>query len=654
MIDMRRFQYILFVLVISLAVGKLPAQKLLWQTAIGSTGYDNGMKLIPTDHNCFLMGGQTSSNSGFGEGNNGTGTYDMVVAKVSAEGQVIWRTLIGGSGKETFADMKATPDGGAILIGTAESKNWDAASSHGKMDFIVAKVDKQGTKEWVKCYGGVGNDKGLAVLALEDGRYIIGGESGSRSGTMTYTRGGLDAWIAMLDHEGEVLLEKSLGGSGNEKITQLFEIKKDRYLALCTTASVDGDVKNPLGAKDVWAVCLSKNFDIIWQRTFGGSDFDEAHSIIRAFNGDLVIAGTTFSEDEDLALSTYHGMGDAWMFQITDDGNVRWSNTYGGAKSDGGNGLAQTPDGGYIMVGTSNSKNGGIMNKGLYDGLMVRTDSLGGLIWQGSFGGEDFEYLYDVVALEGGNYLALGFAESVKGDLAPVSKEIGNDFWFFRFTDPADPINNVLKSVPYLAGSFKSQTTGMPIMGDVFITDNKSMKQMAKTKNDAATGLYEMDLPEGNGQYSVMYSSPGYMFYGQDLDYGLLAGGPEIHIDVMLQPILVGSKVILKNINFDIGSAEVRDDSEPELRRLLYFLKSNPDVKVEISGHTDNTGVPDRVKSLSERRATRVRDWLLKNGASGRQMQVAGYGMERPIDTNDTEEGRQKNRRVECEVVELL
>ena len=651
---MRQYYIILSFLLAFMTGNSLFAQNLLWQKAIGGPGYDNGMKLIPVDHGCFILGGQTASSAGFGEGNHSLGKFDMVATRVSAEGKILWRTLIGGSRKETFSDMKATPDGGVILIGTTQSIDYDAATSHGKRDFLLAKVDAIGRLEWSKCYGGVGNDKGFAVEPLSTGGYLIGGESGSRTGTMTFSRGGLDAWVAKLDEKGNVLVEKSLGGSGNEKVTILHELKKDRFLVVCTTNSRDGDVKDPLGAKDVWVVCLSKNFDIVWQRTFGGSDFDDAHALTRTKSGDLVITGTTFSEDNDLDLATNHGLGDSWAFRITHQGNLRWSQTFGGAKSEGGNAIAETQDKGFILVGTSNSKDKLVpINKGLYDGWIVKMDSAGKQEWAGTFGGPNFEYLYDVMPLEDGNYLALGFAESTKGDLLPTKKDIGNDFWMLRFSDPDDPTDNVLHSSEYLTGTFRSETTGLPITGQVVITNNDNLKEAGKTKNDAESGIYQLDLP-APGNYSAMFTSPGYMFFGQDLDFDLLAGGPEIRIDASLLPIQVGSKVILNNINFDIGKADVRNDSEPELNRLLFFLKTNPKVKVEISGHTDNTGNPERVKSLSERRATRVRDWLLKAGIAGRQMQVAGYGMEKPVADNETKEGRQKNRRVECEVVEIL
>jgi outer membrane protein OmpA-like peptidoglycan-associated protein len=275
---------------------------------------------------------------------------------------------------------------------------------------------------------------------------------------------------------------------------------------------------------------------------------------------------------------------------------------------------AQTPDGGFIMVGTCNSLDKFVeRNNGLYDGWVVRTDSLGNKIWWYNFGGEQFEYLYDVRALEGGNYLALGFAESIKADLLPTKKELGNDFWFFRFGDPGDDKDNALRSLPYLEGTVKSAADGAPIGSEIILTDNNTMATVKKIKNATSNGWYQMDLPM-DGKFSVMFSTPGYMFYGQDLDYRLLAGGPELRIDPVLEPIKVGSKVILNLIVFETGSYDLKPESEPELRRLKYFLETNPKVKVEISGHTDATGNLSTKKELSERRAARVRDWLLKAG----------------------------------------
>jgi outer membrane protein OmpA-like peptidoglycan-associated protein len=651
---MKSLKYLLVFVALGLLALGLPAQKIFWQKAIGGTGYDNGMRMIPTDHNCFILGGTTASNDGLGKGNHSPGLADIVVCRVSAEGQVIWKTAIGGSMNEAFGDMKPTADGGILVVGTTESSDGDITENHGKMDFLIAKLDRFGHLLWTQTYGGLGNDQGYAAIETSDGGYLIAGESGSRTGSMTYHIGALDAWVAKLDAGGKVVLEKTFGGHGNERFTNLMELKKDRYLAVGYTTSADGDVKDPLGEKDAWLVCFSKNFDIVWQRTYGGSDFDEPHQIIRAKNGDMVLSGTSFSDDMDLDGSENHGLGDSWLFRIGENGNLKWSKVFGGARSEGGNAVAQTPDGGFIMVGTCNSLDKVVTrNNGLYDGWIVRTDSLGNKVWWHNFGGENFEYLYDVMALEGGNYLALGFAESVKGDLLPLHKEDGNDFWMLRFGDPGEEKDNVLRSQPYLEGTVKSAGTGEPINADIILTDNSTLGMVKKMKNVRGTGWYQMDLPM-SGKYSVMFSAPGYMFYGQDLDYALLAAGPELRIEPVLEPIRVGSKVILNLIVFQTGSFELAPESEPELRRLKYFLEVNPNVKVEISGHTDATGNLATKKELSEKRASRVRDWLLKAGVPGRQMQTAGYGASKPIGDESSEIGRAKNRRVEVEVVELL
>jgi outer membrane protein OmpA-like peptidoglycan-associated protein len=637
-----------------LAATILPAQRIFWQKAIGGTGYDTGMRMLPTDHNCFILAGTTGSSDGLGKGNHSADKFDIVVCRVSAEGHVIWKTVIGGSKDEQFSDMQPTSDGGMLIIGTTESTDGDITDNHGKMDFLLAKVDRLGRKQWVKCFGGVGNDQGLAAIETSDGGILIGGESGSRTGNMTHHIGALDAWIAKLDAAGNVTLEKTFGGNANERITNLMELKKDRFLAVCATNSVDADVKDPLGEKDVWIVCFSKNFDIVWQRTYGGTDFDEVKHVLRARNGDLVLCGTSFSDDIDLEGSPNRGQGDSWIFRISETGSLKWSKLFGGARNEGSNRIAQTPDGGFIMVGTSNSLDKIVeRNNGLYDGWVVRIDSMGNKLWWYNFGGENFEYLYDVMPLEGGNYLTLGFAESTKGDLLPLKKELGNDFWFHRFGDPGDNHDNVLRSLPYLEGAVSSAGDGAAVEAEVILTDNKTLANVKKMKTQKGTGWYQMDLPL-DGKYSVMFSAPGYMFYGQDLDYATLTAGPEMRIDPVLEPIGLGSKVVLNLISFETGSYELTADSEPELRRLKYFLQTNPKVRVEISGHTDATGNLSTKKELSERRAARVRDWLLRAGVSGRQMQTAGYGASKPIGDEATEEGRRKNRRVEVEVIEIL
>ena len=111
--------------------------------------------------------------------------------------------------------------------------------------------------------------------------------------------------------------------------------------------------------------------------------------------------------------------------------------------------------------------------------------------------------------------------------------------------------------------------------------------------------------------------------------------------------------MILNLIQFDTGKWDLKESSTPELHRLLNFLKMNPEVKFEIGGHTDNTGEEGTKAELSLKRAQEVRNWLLKIGVSGYRMSVKGYGMDVPVESNDTEEGRAKNRRVEVIITQV-
>jgi outer membrane protein OmpA-like peptidoglycan-associated protein len=631
-----------------------PRPNVLQQALIGGVGYDQGMAMIPVEGNCFILGGSSASANGAGTGSHSPGKNDILVTKVSAEGVLIWSLPIGGKGVDDFNSMKATADGGVILIGTTQSNDGDVKGNHGLMDMFVAKVDRLGKLEWTKCYGGVGNDKGTAIEVLSDGTYFIGGESGSKTGDMTINKGGLDSWVAKIDEQGNITKSGVFGGFGNEHVTSVLELGPERLVVVNQTSSRDGDVKLALGEQDCWIFCLSKNFDLVWQNTIGGSNFDEPHTAIINEAGDIVICGTSFSGDGDMDLTKPSGMGDAWIACVSKTGNLGWSMLSGGAKQDGANGLSQTRDGGYVVVGTSNSKSLIVdtLRGWLYDGYVLRTDSLGNKIWQGCMGGELFEALYAVHPLPDGNYIGVGYSESIKADLANVPKLGGNDIWFVKFSDPLNPKVHPFTSPNYATGRVHDNVTGFPLNAEVIITDNSTLKTVVKGKADPRTGIYYLPLPE-KGNYSINITCPGYMFYGQDLEYDSLGLNPQVRIDARLDPIKVGAKVALRNIYFEIGKWDLDPKSKPELNRLLYFLNMNPRITIEIGGHTDSTGDITTKIELSKKRTDQVRDNMLLSGVSGYRMETKGYGLTQPVSDNLTPEGRARNRRVEVKVLSL-
>ncbi len=642
-----------FLLLWGAGSGVLFAQKnpeIVWQKLYGGSLYDNGMSFLVTEDNAFVVAGTTQSADGHGKGNHSLGgKEDILVMKLVADGRIMWRTLIGGTGIEDFAKMRQCPDGGYIIVGTTQSNDGDFINNHGKMDLFLAKLNRAGDLEWSKCYGGLGNDKGFAVWPTAAGGYLIGGESGSATGDMRITRGGLDFWIARLDNKGEILYSRSLGGTKNDRVNDIMELEGGRILIIGSTTSIDLDVPPPIGQKDVWALVLSRNNDVVWQKNFGGSNFDDIYFTLKNKNGNIMAAGTSFSNDG--MLKSNQGMGDMWVMEFTPWGDLIWSKSYGGTKQDGCNSITETPDGGYLLFGSSNSENGPVTRfKGHYDGLVIKIDSMGREQWSFSGGGEDYEEFFGGTMLPNGDCMVLGYAESEDGDLLPTGKLEQNDFWLVKlsFVEGGLPFN----TRTILTGWVTDNKSGKPLKSEVRLTENKSMAPLNSSLSDSLTGFYKVEI-NGTEERSVNVSLPGYMFFGKDLDMKQLDVSPEIRMDVKLDSIRMGAKVILNLIFFDTGKWDLKIESNPELMRLLNFLNLNSKVKIEISGHTDDTGVDATKTELSLKRAEQVRNWMLKKGISGYRMTVKGFGMQQPLASNESEEGRAKNRRVEVMVTAL-
>lgn len=164
------------------------------------------------------------------------------------------------------------------------------------------------------------------------------------------------------------------------------------------------------------------------------------------------------------------------------------------------------------------------------------------------------------------------------------------------------------------------------------------------------TGEFTLALPAGE-IYGFRAEYDGYYPESQNLDLRELGEYTEVRKDLILRPITAGTTVRLNNIFFDFNQAVLRPESMAEIDRLRQFLASNPSITIEIAGHTDNVGSDAYNQELSQRRADAVVAALVAMGIAPTRVQARGYGESRPIDTNDTDEGRQMNRRVEFTVL---
>lgn len=161
-------------------------------------------------------------------------------------------------------------------------------------------------------------------------------------------------------------------------------------------------------------------------------------------------------------------------------------------------------------------------------------------------------------------------------------------------------------------------------------------------------GKNKMSLREGD-RYNITVHPKGYMFANLTIN---LASDNRSQIDIPLTALRAGASLLLHDIFFDVNQAFLRPESYAELDRLVRLMNENPDLKIEIQAHTDNQGRAAYNKKLSDRRADSALQYLIENGIEPERMRSVGFGDTKPVADNTTEEGRQKNRRVELIIID--
>ncbi|RMG80519.1 MAG: flagellar motor protein MotB, partial [Bacteroidetes bacterium] len=216
--------------------------------------------------------------------------------------------------------------------------------------------------------------------------------------------------------------------------------------------------------------------------------------------------------------------------------------------------------------------------------------------------------------------------------------------------------------VTYVKATVRDEKDNRPLIAQVEFVDLMTGESYVQNQTDC-DGVFLVTLPSGKN-YMLNINRDGYFFYSDHFE--LSAGGSfddPFLLDVRLRPIpsqnastdladaAPGAPIILKNVFFETGSAELKPESLIELNRLKALLEAHPELKIQINGHTDHVGTEEDNLKLSNDRAKAVYDYLVQNGIHPERLRYKGFGESRPIDTNDTEAGRRNNRRTEFEVI---
>jgi outer membrane protein OmpA-like peptidoglycan-associated protein len=244
----------------------------------------------------------------------------------------------------------------------------------------------------------------------------------------------------------------------------------------------------------------------------------------------------------------------------------------------------------------------------------------------------------------------IGLIVNARGDKAyfasNTDKNLGKDIFSFDM-----PVQDRPSMTTYMKGRVLDAVTSGLLRAKFELIDLENGRDFYKSYSDSLTGEFVVSIPVDHN-YMLNVSRKGYLFYSENFSLkGIFHQDAPLLKDIPLQPIEIGKSIVLKNVFYETGSYALKKESEIELNKVVQFLKVNPGIRIEISGYTDNVGETAYNQVLSENRARTIADYLIAASVNAQRIVFKGYGMNNPVTSNDTEEGRAQNRRTELKII---
>ncbi|MFS4466359.1 hypothetical protein [Maribacter sp. 2210JD10-5] len=358
---------------------KLDAEgNMVWNKTYGGSKDDRGQSLVQTFDGGYALTGYAMSDDGDGSINNGF--HDNWLLKLDASGIIEWEKSFGFSGHDHSYDILQTEDGGFFFTGflditsaradgNAEKAN--TLTRHGVGEFWGTKIDEKAQLQWRGYFGGTNNDRAHAVVQAEDDGFVMAGFSESNDFDISDTQGSYDFWMVKVDSKGNMLWERSFGGSGIEISYDIAKTSDNGYVLVGNTFSTDGDISNNKGESDIWMIKVNDAGSLVWEKTFGGSQFEAAQAVIQSADGGFMLVGNTKSTDKDT--NTNVGENDIWLIKTDAEGSMVWQKSFGGTGIDFGFDLVENSDGSILVVGQTESQDfPSITSKGKTDVVVLK------------------------------------------------------------------------------------------------------------------------------------------------------------------------------------------------------------------------------------------------------------------------------------------
>ena len=342
----------------------------------GGSNFDEGRSIQQTTDGGFIIAGTTSS--------FGNGSSDIWLIKTDAEGNEEWNQTFGGSSSEEGHSVQQTTDGGFIITGTTRSYG------NGNADVWLIKTDLEGREEWNRTFGGSDWDGGFFVQQTSDGGFIISGM------TLSFGNGGSDVWLVKTDREGKEEWNRTFGESGSDNVSSAQQTVDGGYMITGSSGL------------DVWLIKTDSAGKQEWQRVIRKKSFMlEGDSFQITSDGGVILTGYT------RARTGIDGSVDVWLVKTDREGKEEWNRTFGGSGWDDARSVQPTTDGGYVIVGATRRSFG---NGDFDDVYLIKTDSQGYEQWSRTFGGSGWDVGWSGLQTNDGGFILVGHTQTSEND----------------------------------------------------------------------------------------------------------------------------------------------------------------------------------------------------------------------------------------------
>ncbi len=379
----------------------------IWQKLIGRASRDVAYGISALRDKTIVTAGWTGSQT---DADN----QQILVARLDKNGKLLWRQEMGGEGIDGATCVKATSDGGFIVVALGNSATGDFSSLHGLQDVWVLRFDASGKLLWKECYGTASYE---AVFDLiEDDGYVL-------VGYVLSVENAEDAWVFKISTDGRLLWSNSFGDVGWDTA---FSVTKwsEGYLVAGLTHLTDSSATH--ASADILLLYLSKDGRLIWSKTLGGSDWDQPSCVASTTDGGFVLLATSWS----MELVGSNRAGDIVLFKFDRAAKQEFIARYGGSADDIARKIIEVNDG-YVIGGTTWSNDGDVSKKrGGSDYWLLKTDFKGDLLWERTYGDHQDEILYGLEKVDE-EYLLAGISYSYMVGLAARSHG-GGDIYLVK------------------------------------------------------------------------------------------------------------------------------------------------------------------------------------------------------------------------------